>query len=591
MSSTSVLEVVEGSSGDAVVGVFAKGPECRSPVERQLSQLWRKVLGVDGFSRDGNFLDLGGNSSLALELVAHIRVRFEINLPVLAVFDFPEFARMSLEIDRRLQERAIRALDGTPSGPTLGSLRPVVPAFHNGAAGVSPTQRNIWQRHQSGADPRQLNLMAVTPMGETIRADILNLCLHDLLRRHEILRSRFAVQHDRLVQVLDAAASADLTRVTCESVSQVHIAVAHCQAFPFDLRCPPLIRATLLRRGSHDVLVLVAHAIVVDAVSLGTIQREVTEQYQLVSSTRRMPFSRPLLQYADYSAWQQSWFRSADYASQVRFWKERLEGAFDAFPFPTVASSKCAGVSNRATHRLVCGNPLVNALERIGRTNSATLFMVSLAALKAVVYRQTGRGELVVSSNVSVRCRPELANMVGPFTNRVLLRSSLHGSQTFSRLLQSVRTTWLNALDSAELPFDEVVRTSGVALHHDVQISVVYADCRERSTDCDGMGPGSVVCLPVEDIMVQLIRTGSGLEVCIDCDADLFEFERVSRLARDLGGLLSYVGNNPTTAIRAFPLASGEAVIDSGIGPNSEVVRDRPARPYAGPPCGPSYAM
>ena len=54
----------------------------RNPLERQVADLWQQVLGTGDFDIRENFLELGGNSLMAVQLISRVRDLFEVNVPV-----------------------------------------------------------------------------------------------------------------------------------------------------------------------------------------------------------------------------------------------------------------------------------------------------------------------------------------------------------------------------------------------------------------------------------------------------------------------------------------------------------------------------
>ncbi len=67
--------------------------------EEIVADVWRKVLSVDRVSADGNFFDLGGHSLVATKLIARLRERFQLNLPLKLLFEHPTIAEISREIE------------------------------------------------------------------------------------------------------------------------------------------------------------------------------------------------------------------------------------------------------------------------------------------------------------------------------------------------------------------------------------------------------------------------------------------------------------------------------------------------------------
>jgi amino acid adenylation domain-containing protein len=67
----------------------------RTPLEEKLAQLWAGVLGLDGVGVHDSFLDLGGDSLLATQVVSRVLVQFHVRLSLRVLFDAPTVADMA----------------------------------------------------------------------------------------------------------------------------------------------------------------------------------------------------------------------------------------------------------------------------------------------------------------------------------------------------------------------------------------------------------------------------------------------------------------------------------------------------------------
>lgn len=77
--------------------------------EQQLATLWQKLLSIDVNSRNSNFFRLGGNSVLAMKLLALIRRQFGEHLP-LALGDLFAYQQLD-QLANRLDELQLQAID------------------------------------------------------------------------------------------------------------------------------------------------------------------------------------------------------------------------------------------------------------------------------------------------------------------------------------------------------------------------------------------------------------------------------------------------------------------------------------------------
>ncbi len=72
--------------------------EPTDPEEINLTQIWENVLGVTPIGADDDFFDLGGDSITAIQAQFAVTKKYNIDLPVTALFDFPSVCKMSQKI-------------------------------------------------------------------------------------------------------------------------------------------------------------------------------------------------------------------------------------------------------------------------------------------------------------------------------------------------------------------------------------------------------------------------------------------------------------------------------------------------------------
>jgi len=82
-----------GASGDEYVAP-------RSELEEGVARIWAAVLGVDKVGVNDNFFELGGHSLLATQVVSRIRDAYNIEVPLIQVFESPTVAQFAVRIDK-----------------------------------------------------------------------------------------------------------------------------------------------------------------------------------------------------------------------------------------------------------------------------------------------------------------------------------------------------------------------------------------------------------------------------------------------------------------------------------------------------------
>ncbi len=97
--------------------------EPRTPVERELVDIWKELLRVDRVSIYDNFFELGGHSLLLTQLASRIRTTFQVEIPLRVLFDVANVVEMT----EAIAERQIQQVDQDEMAAMLDELRGLSP--------------------------------------------------------------------------------------------------------------------------------------------------------------------------------------------------------------------------------------------------------------------------------------------------------------------------------------------------------------------------------------------------------------------------------------------------------------------------------
>ncbi|HEU4595117.1 MAG TPA: amino acid adenylation domain-containing protein, partial [Pyrinomonadaceae bacterium] len=425
----------------------ADSTEARTPTEELVAGIWCEVLGRERVGTRENFFEAGGHSLLATQIVARARAVFGVELPLRALFEHPTVAELSAAID---------ATARSVSGP------PIRPAERGEALPMSFAQQRLWFLDQlEPGNPSYNQASAIRFRGE-LNSEALEQCLNEIVRRHEVLRTVFTNHEGHPRQVIIPSLTIPLRRYDLrdlrddERESELRRLMNTEGRLPFDLARGPLLRITLIQLDETEhVLLFTTHHIVSDGWSMGVLIREAGLLYDAFSRGADSPLPELPVQYADYAVWQAS--QEENHRAQLDYWVERLADAPPLLALPTDRPRPSIQTHRGASVPFALSQELMDSLRRLARRRSATLFMVLLAGLKALLLRYTGETDLVVGTPVANRTRSEVEGLVGFFVNTLALRTDLSGDPTFAELLARVRDVALGAYAHQEVPFERVV--------------------------------------------------------------------------------------------------------------------------------------
>lgn len=79
----------------------------RTPVEKEIVEIWQEVLKVDPVGIRDNFFELGGHSLVATQVISRIRERYRVDLPLRRLFEAPTVEALATEIAKSLVEKEL----------------------------------------------------------------------------------------------------------------------------------------------------------------------------------------------------------------------------------------------------------------------------------------------------------------------------------------------------------------------------------------------------------------------------------------------------------------------------------------------------
>jgi hypothetical protein len=441
---------------------------------------------------------------------------------------------------------------------------------------ASPAQRRLWAIDQVMPGSAQHHLHLEIVRDDVLDTAALRAALDDVIARHEVLRTGFAVADGVLHQVAAAQATGAL-RYADLSVLPPGPAQARYQALydeqataPFDLAAPPLLRLGQVRRsrpdrgapdhGACDTLLLTVHHLVADAASVEIILADLMTACRARSAGEAPGWKPPAVQYADYCQWLAVRGATAEAARDRGYWREHLAGLEDLDL--TAGRPRPAELTDRGeaiTADLDAAR--VRALRALAGQQRATLFMVLAGAYAAALGRIFGSADVPVGMSVAGRPLPEVAGTVGLFAERLVLRLDTSGQPSFRQLTDRARGEVLAALEHDHLGFDEIVevtapsRRYGVTPLAQASINLHHTPVPAELRHPAGAGPRRRAAADAvrHDIALVLIDTGGIVEGTLEYRPDVVSRAAARRVAELFDAILDAGLRDADAPVTAVP--------------------------------------
>jgi amino acid adenylation domain-containing protein len=533
----------------------------QTPLEKTLAAAWQKILHIPEPGLLDNFFQLGGHSLLAIRLVSRLREALNLELPLRAIFEHQTLGALAAHIE------SLRSAAATDLLPTIHPLpRDAHPP-------LSFAQQRLWFLDQLAPGSSAYNIPQAFRLRGDLKSDALQAALAAIIERHESLRTTFSYEGDHPSQVIHPTVPYSLPFTNLYPLPESERAaellrLSHDDSFtPFDLTRGPLFRATLIRLGPSDhVLLLTIHHIIADGWSMGILASELSALYAAFLKGKPSPLPPLPIQYADFVQWQRNWLQGAVLDRQLTYWKQQLAGDLPVLSLPADHPRPAVPTDRAGTITATLPGNLSRSLRALCEQEGVTLFMLLLAAFDALIGRLSGQEEIIVGSPIAGRNSPETEHLIGFFVNTLVLRISLAGDPPFRDFLARVREVTLGAYTHQDLPFEKLVEELNPErrLGH-TPLFQVMLNMLSTAPDPPRLENFNVQVIPTEqhqskfDLTLYATDKGEAIHLDLVFNAELFSVSRMEEMLGQFSHVLAQISARPTLPLSAISLLTDSA--------------------------------
>ncbi|HSR24540.1 MAG TPA: condensation domain-containing protein, partial [Candidatus Eisenbacteria bacterium] len=427
----------------------------RTAFEARTAALWAEVLGLEGVGVDDDFLELGGNSLLAMRIASRVRGELNADIPIRAFFEARTVAGLA-------------AWRGASPAPEAGPFTPGPGAGRQPGdpAPLSWPQESLWLQEQLSPGNGAYNETLCLRLRGRLDPAALRAACQLLLTRHGTLRTAYSLGTDGPVQRVRSGLELPFTAADLSGLGPAArerelagLLRRHARA-PFDLGSPPLLRALLARVDPEEhVLLLTVHHIAADGWSISLLGAELGPAYRACRDGEPVTVEEPDAAYPAFAVWQRRALPRPELDRRLAVWRRMLAGSPVDLELGADRARRAVSFEG-VRSALALDEALTRGLTDLGRRLGASLFMVLAAGLAALVSRRGGGVDVPIGTPTFGRVRPELESMVGHLVDTTVLRLDLSGDPSFEELVRRAREATLDA-DRVQVPFEELVRVLG----------------------------------------------------------------------------------------------------------------------------------
>jgi len=438
--------------------------------ERALAEVWQRVLGFDRIGVQDNFFDLGGDSVVAIQMIAQSTAR-GLSLTTEQLFEHQTIAALARLVAPPAPAADVSAAAlPAESREWLRAHGDDLTASVEDLYGLSPIQEGMLFHSLHGGEEAPYFEQFVFADDQGLDLDRFERAWRQVIERHPVLRTSFVWQDvERPMQLVHRRVELTCERQDWRSLAPAERAerlrglLAEDRARGLALDRAPLLRLNAIRWDDAGWRIVWSyHHLVLDGWSVEMLLREVAALYAAAGrqTAAALESRRP---FHDYIAW----LGQQDLAAAETWWRR----VFTGFSEPTAL-----GIDRAPGRPVLPGDvhaeietvlpaALTAALEGFARQHRLTLHTVIAGAWALALSRYSGTEDVVYGSTVSGRpaALPGSESMIGCFINTLPVRVQAAPGQELLAWLQGLQAGQMELRAWEHSPLVEVRRWSGLS--------------------------------------------------------------------------------------------------------------------------------
>ncbi len=493
----------------------------RDVLEEVIEMLWVELLGLSRIGVHTSFFQLGGNSLLAVQLMAHIQHLFEQKIALTTFFTSPTIAELAhtlatepgqhqqtftrarifkyvhtlspFDKSALYQEKRPRLhsyqqdsnndesfphgeLNSTQENELLHYLL-AEQGIHTSSAltiprynqhqhiPLSSEQERLWHFEQLHGSNATYNIAYCFTLQGHLDPEALLQSLHAIAQRHEILRTTLHEEEGAVFQFIHTEVTLslpchDLRPLTAAARAEQLALIGQQEARQPFVLCKHLPMRTQLLHCEEQawVLLLTFHHSAFDGWSESIFLQELQQYYQGFLAQREAALAPLPIQYTDFALWQREVARQEQLQEQRHYWAEQLRDAPQCIALPIDKPLPGERAYLGATLPVTFDLATTKRLHALAEREQSTLFMLMLSLWGSLLSRYSGQDDILIATPSANRVVRETEPLIGFFANTLPLRVRVHGSPGFSEVIRRVRAVTWQAYEQQDLPFEQILQ-------------------------------------------------------------------------------------------------------------------------------------
>ena len=313
---------------------------------------------------------------------------------------------------------------------------------------------------------RAYNLSVSLQISGPLIRTFLESSLHELIERHESLRSVFTVDASQI-----CISSKQLLSLHFEDLSDkdevykkdfMEIFIKSEVNTVFDLHNGPLYKLSLfkLENNSH-LLIFTAHHIICDGWSMGIFLDELGKLYsaRIKDESSGLPEANSFTQFA---LDQKKFSQSKEYKQIEQFWQDQFKDSVPVLDLPTDFPRPAIKTNKSSRLDTILDKDLFNEIKAFSNKQGSSLAITLRTVFEILLYKLSGQDDIVLGLPSAGQAITDNYHLMGHCINLLPIRCRLRDEMNFTQYLKERKFATLDAYDHQQFTFGSLLKNLNI---------------------------------------------------------------------------------------------------------------------------------
>ena len=329
-------------------------------------------------------------------------------------------------------------------------------------------QERLWfiDRFERGTlypqGPVYHNIPLVWEFHDHVNQEALQQSINALIGKHEALRTVLVWEQEQLFQIVQEPAAValeqwHLTEALTREAAITLLLEKNELAFQKGIDGLLYKFGLLNLADGKGFLLLTVHHALCDDTSVNLLKQDFQELYlSAASGALDMDWEEDILQYTDFAEWQRG-TEDMLMARDLNYWKQRLGSSLQPLELPEDRQRELIHIYHATTISNQIPSEVKSKVADFCAEHELLPQTFYLAVFKLLLAKLSGLREINVGTSMTDRIQDEFTDVVGAFSNLLVLSDFVQKNAPFADFASQVQQTWLEAKQHRFIPFDRLV--------------------------------------------------------------------------------------------------------------------------------------